>query len=325
MKMLDKNEKLNSLSDSLEPSASELNDMVEEILEEDDKLVSEIKKIDPSDTIKLHLADIGKYPLLTQKQEQELGKRMAAGDPTARETLICSNTRLVVSIAKNVYLMDAVKSKHMEFVDLIGEGYVGLIKAVEKWDYKRGLKFSTYATWWIRQAIGRGVQANGYIISLPVHIQEAAKSIYKLRMNYINEYGEEPTKEQIVKLSNGKYDLNTIELISSLNPFTDSSDRSLKSDEETTLQDMYGDKNEITPDEYASKTDLRDILEKLIANLESKEQIVIKMRYGLSDGIPRTLDEVGRAIGLTRERVRQIENKAICKLKKHSKVLNDAR
>ncbi len=279
----------------------------------------EIEKIDLSvpegvsieDPVRMYLKEIGKVPLLTAEEEVELAQRMEEGDMEAKKKLAEANLRLVVSIAKRYV------GRGMLFLDLIQEGNLGLIKAVEKFDYKKGYKFSTYATWWIRQAITRAIADQARTIRIPVHMVETINKFVRVQRQLLQELGREPYPEEIAKQMNMPVErVREIQKIS-LEPV--SLETPIGEEEDSHLGDFIQDDNVPVPAEAAAFTLLREQLEEVLGTLTEREQKVLKLRFGLEDGRARTLEEVGKEFKVTRERIRQIEAKALRKLRHPSR------
>ncbi len=262
-----------------------------------------------NDSVKQYLKEIGRVPLLKPKEETELAKRIAAGDKRAKDQLINANLRLVVSIAKH-YI-----GRGMQFLDLISEGNLGLIKAVEKFDYKKGFKFSTYATWWIRQAITRAIADQARTIRIPVHMVETINKITRVQRQLVQELGREPTAEEISKKMDGTLSPDRIREITTLALEPVSLESPIGEEDDSHLGDFVEDKESVSPTEYTRKSMNRDALFSVMNDLTDREERVLRLRYGLDDNRPRTLEEVGKEFGVTRERIRQIEAKAIRKLR----------
>ena len=263
------------------------------------------------DPVRMYLKEIGKVPLLSADEEVELAKRMENGDIEAKKKLAEANLRLVVSIA-----MRSV-GRGMLFLDLIQEGNLGLIKAVEKFDYKKGYKFSTYATWWIRQAITRAIADQARTIRIPVHMVETINKYVRVQRQLLQELGREPQPEEIAKHMNMPVDrVREIQKIS-LEPV--SLETPIGEEEDSHLGDFIQDDNVPVPAEAAAFTLLREQLDEVLGTLTEREQKVLKLRFGLEDGRARTLEEVGKEFKVTRERIRQIEAKALRKLRHPSR------
>ena len=263
------------------------------------------------DPVRMYLKEIGKVPLLSADEEVELAKRMENGDIEAKKKLAEANLRLVVSIAKRYV------GRGMLFLDLIQEGNLGLIKAVEKFDYKKGYKFSTYATWWIRQAITRAIAYQARTIRIPVHMVETINKYVRVQRQLLQELGREPQPEEIAKHMNMPVDrVREIQKIS-LEPV--SLETPIGEEEDSHLGDFIQDDNVPVPAEAAAFTLLREQLDEVLGTLTEREQKVLKLRFGLEDGRARTLEEVGKEFKVTRERIRQIEAKALRKLRHPSR------
>ena len=260
------------------------------------------------DTLNLYLKDVGKVELLGDK-EQEVARRCAEGDEEAKNLLITANLRLVINIAKKYV------GRGMSLTDLIQEGNLGLIKAVDKFDYTKGFKFSTYATWWIRQAIERAIADKSRAIRIPVHMVETINKMNRVQHQLTQELGRDPTPEEISEKMNGVLTPEQIQDNLSLSLEPVSLEKSINDSDDTTLEDFIEDKDSETPTDYANSQSLKEQLYSSMKNLNEREQKVLRLRYGLDDNQPRTLEEVGRELGVTRERIRQIEAKAIRKLR----------
>ena len=270
-----------------------------------EKMISEASVDDP---IKIYLRDIGRYKLLTAEEEVEIAKRMAAGDEEAKQILNQSNLRLVVHIAKRY-----VDRTPLKLLDLIQEGNLGLMKAVEKFDYSKGFRFSTYATWWIRQSITRAMADQSRIVRLPVHMVETINRLLKTTKVLQQELGREPTTAELAARMEVSED--KIEEIRRISQDTTSIDSPLGDEGDGTIMDTIADPTIMLPEEETYKKGLKTQLLSIIASLTPREQKVIRLRYGLDDGRPRTLEEVGHLFKVTRERIRQIEAKALRKLR----------
>lgn len=263
-----------------------------------------------NDSVKLYLKEIGRVPLLKPQEEQELAKRIVAGDKIAKDKLITANLRLVVSIAKH-YI-----GRGMQFLDLIEEGNLGLMKAVDKFDYTKGFKFSTYATWWIRQAITRAIADQARTIRIPVHMVETINKITKAQRQLTQELGRDPTEEEISeKLADPTLTPDRIRTITGLALEPVSLESPIGEEDDSHLGDFVEDKDSVSPTDYTTQSLIRDALYNVMNDLTDREKRVLRLRYGLDDNRPRTLEEVGKEFGVTRERIRQIEAKAIRKLR----------
>jgi RNA polymerase primary sigma factor len=263
--------------------------------------------VEPSlDSLRLYLRSIGRVPLLTAEQEVSLAKRIERGDMSAKQHMVEANLRLVVSIAKG-YL-----GRGLTFLDLIQEGSLGLIRAVEKFDYRRGYKFSTYATWWIRQAVTRAIADKGRTIRIPVHMVEKLNKVVHVERQLVQSLGREPTPEEIaIELECSSREVRDI-LRMSQQPI--SLEKPIGEEEESELGDFVEDQTAESPYELAAENLRRDNVHRALQALPKREREVIEMRFGLTGGRPRTLEEVGRAFNVTRERIRQIENHTLKKL-----------
>ena len=259
------------------------------------------------DPVKIYLKEIGRVPLLTAEEEIELATRMAQGDKYARKRLSEANLRLVVSIAKRYV------GRGMQFLDLIQEGNLGLIKAVEKFDYTKGYKFSTYATWWIRQAITRSIADQARTIRIPVHMVETITKVKKVSSQLLHENGHEPTPQEIADRLGITVDRVREILRISQDPV--SLETPIGEEEDSHLGDFIPDEDAPAPAEAASRTLLKEQLSEILGTLTPREEKVLRLRFGLEDGRPRTLEEVGKEFDVTRERIRQIEAKALRKLR----------
>lgn len=289
------------------------------LLEVDDDDEIEVEKIDLSvpdgvsieDPVRMYLKEIGKVPLLSAEEEIELAKRMELGDQEAKKRLAEANLRLVVSIAKRYV------GRGMLFLDLIQEGNLGLIKAVEKFDYRKGYKFSTYATWWIRQAITRAIADQARTIRIPVHMVETINKLIRVSRQLLQELGREPTPEEIAKEMNMPEDRVREILKISQEPV--SLETPIGEEEDSHLGDFIQDDNVPVPADAAAFTLLKEQLVEVLDTLTDREQKVLRLRFGLDDGRARTLEEVGKEFNVTRERIRQIEAKALRKLRHPSR------
>ena len=298
---------------------------IEEEMELDEEEEIDMEHLDLSvpegvsleDPVRMYLKEIGKIPLLGMEDEVELAKKMELGDPEARKRLAESNLRLVVSIAMRYV------GRGMQFLDLIQEGNLGLIKAVEKFDYTKGYKFSTYATWWIRQAITRAIADQARTIRIPVHMVETINRLVRTSRQLLQELGREPTTEEIA----ARLDL-PVERVSEIMKMSQepvSLETPIGEEEDSHLGDFIQDDNVLVPQDAAAFTLLHEQLMEVLLTLTEREQKVLRLRFGLDDGRPRTLEEVGKQFNVTRERIRQIEAKALRKLRhpSRSKKLKD--
>ncbi|MFA9465187.1 MAG: RNA polymerase sigma factor RpoD [Velocimicrobium sp.] len=286
-------------------------DAPEEAVEEFREDVSVVSAAMSDDPVKLYLKEIGGYPLLSIEQEIELAQRIEAGDEIAKQTLAESNLRLVVSIAKRYV------GRGLSFLDLIQEGNLGLIKAVEKFDYTKGYKFSTYATWWIRQAITRSIADQSRTIRIPVHMSEVINKTYRVSRNLLQELGREPTEQELADAMN--LPIEKVREILKISADPISLDTPIGEEDDSHLGDFIKDDTIIGPEDAAAYAVLQDQIAKLLDTLTEREQRVLVLRFGLKDGRTRTLEEVGKEFNVTRERIRQIEAKALRKLRHPSR------
>ncbi|MCE5197918.1 MAG: RNA polymerase sigma factor RpoD [Armatimonadota bacterium] len=279
--------------------------------------LAEMEGMPLDDSVRMWLREIGKTPLLTMDEEIHLAKRIEAGDEEAKAVLTEANLRLVVSIAKRY------SGRGMSFPDLIQEGNIGLIRAVEKFDYRKGYKFSTYATWWIRQAITRAIADQGRTIRIPVHMVETINRYIKTSSQLLQDLGREPSLDEIAREMGVPPD--RVSEIIRIAPEPLSLETPIGEEEDSHLADFIEDQEAISPAEAASNLILREKIEESLNKLTPRERDVLKMRFGLDDGYSRTLEEVGRHFKVTRERIRQIEAKALKKLRhpSRSKKLRD--
>ena len=322
-------EKMDEVFDEFEKGGIDLlpDDFDEEPNVEDLKEVEELKLDEITDTsfegisvddpVRMYLREIGKIPLLTFDEELELAKRILEGDEEAKQKLAESNLRLVVSIAKKYV------GRGMLFLDLIQEGNMGLIKAVEKFDYTKGFKFSTYATWWIRQAITRAIADQARTIRIPVHMVETINKLIRTSRNLLQQMGREPTPEEIAKEM--EIPVEKVVEIQKIAQDPVSLETPIGEEEDSHLGDFIQDEDSPAPHDAASYTLLKEQLEEVMNTLTPREAKVLKLRFGLEDGKSRTLEEVGKEFNVTRERIRQIEAKALRKLRhpSRSKKLRD--
>jgi RNA polymerase primary sigma factor len=259
-----------------------------------------------TDALQLFLKDIGRVPLLTAAQEVELSKRIERGEHRAKQQMVEANLRLVVSIAKNY------RNQGLPFLDLIQEGTIGLVRAAEKFDYRKGFKFSTYATWWIRQAVARALADKSRTIRMPVHVVEKLNKISRAERKLLAELGHDPTAEEIaIELELGREEVEQIRR-SAQAPI--SLEKPVGDEEESEFGHFLADETAALPDEAAETTLRKETLKRVLGALAPRERRVLELRYGLDGQHPRTLDEVGRTFNVTRERVRQIENQSLKKL-----------
>ena len=304
------------LNDDLdEPDVEDLENVEEIKLEEMD--VQNIDGVSVDDPVRMYLREIGKIPLLTYEEEADLAKKIMDGDEDAKKKLAESNLRLVVSIAKKYV------GRGMLFLDLIQEGNMGLIKAVEKFDYNKGFKFSTYATWWIRQAITRAIADQARTIRIPVHMVETINKLIRTSRQLLQQNGREPTPEEIAKEM--EISPEKVMEIQKIAQDPVSLETPIGEEDDSHLGDFIQDEDSPAPQDSAAHTLLKEQLEEVMNTLTPREAMVLKLRFGLEDGKARTLEEVGKQFDVTRERIRQIEAKALRKLRhpSRSKKLRD--
>jgi RNA polymerase primary sigma factor len=313
---------LEELYDRLEKAnikVIETNQLIEvedksEISQKELRGATKVEEISLPDAVQMYLKEIGKTPLLTGEQERDLAKRAEKGDEEARQQLIRANLRLVVSIAKRyVY-----RTPNLNILDLIQEGNIGLSRAVDKFDYRRGFKFSTYATWWIRQAITRALADQSRTIRIPVHMVETISKYTQTKRKLAQELGREPLAEEIaIEIGTTVDKVRHIQKISqevlSLEAPVG------EEDEDSVLSEFIRDEKSLTPAQLAAQSLLRNKIKEILVDLAPREQEILRLRFGLEDGITHTLEEVGKGFGVTRERIRQIEAKALTKIKAHQK------
>ena len=307
-KLYDTLESLNiDIVDDIDLSDLEGKDFDSEHDEDDESLLS-VDGINIDDPVKVYLKEIGRVPLLTPEEEVELAERMAKGDPAARKRLSEANLRLVVSIAKRYV------GRGMQFLDLIQEGNLGLIKAVEKFDHTKGFKFSTYATWWIRQAITRSIADQARTIRIPVHMVETINRIVRVNRQLQQKLGREPRPEEIAKELG--ISVSKVQEIIKIAQEPVSLESPIGEEEDSHLGDFLEDDKTPPPSQIVAESMMKQTLSDVLHMLTPREEQVIRMRYGLDDGQQRTLEEVGKAFNVTRERIRQIEVKALRKIKR---------
>ena len=273
--------------------------------------LTELESVSIADPVRMYLREIGKIPLLTKEEEVELAKRVEAGDEEAKKKLIEANLRLVVSIAKK-YI-----GRGLSFLDLIQEGNLGLIRAVEKFDYRKGFKFSTYATWWIRQAITRAIADQARTIRIPVHMVETINKLIRVSRQLVQQLGREPTVEEIAQAL--ELPPEKVEDIQRIAQEPVSLETPIGEEEDSQLGDFIEDKDSPNPEEATAGQLLREQLEEMLGELTEREREVLRLRFGLEDGRAHTLEEVGKRFNVTRERIRQIEAKALRKLRHPSR------
>lgn len=323
-KSINEDELLNRM-DRLSLDASEMESVystleengIKVISSEDEKINDQMlqkimNEVNIDDSVKMYLKDIGKVPLLSAAEEQELAKKMIEGDAEAKKQLINANLRLVVSIAKRYV------GRGMQFLDLIQEGNLGLMKAVDKFDYTKGFKFSTYATWWIRQAITRSLADQARTIRIPVHMVETINKLTKTSRTLLQKLGREPTQSEIAEAM-GISESRVVE-IQKIAQDPVSLEAPIGEEEDSHLGDFIEDKNTASQIDIAEGKMLKEQVKEILSTLAPREAMVLMLRYGLKDNRPRTLEEVGRVFNVTRERIRQIEAKALRRLKHPNKV-----
>ena len=279
----------------------------EDLIEVKAPAAADTRSVSIDDPVKMYLKEIGKIPLLTAEEEVMIAKRMEAGDALAKKELAEANLRLVVSIAKRYV------GRGMQFLDLIQEGNIGLMRAVDKFDYTKGFKFSTYATWWIRQAITRAIADQARTIRIPVHMVETINKLVRIQRQLIQDLGREPTNEEIAEEMG--IDVEKVRDVRKIAQEPVSLETPIGEEEDSHLGDFIEDDTAIAPDDAANFTMLREQLDTVLGTLNDRERKVLELRFGLTDGTPRTLEEVGKEFNVTRERIRQIEAKALRKLK----------
>ncbi|MBI4085169.1 MAG: sigma-70 family RNA polymerase sigma factor [Candidatus Liptonbacteria bacterium] len=265
------------------------------------------------DAVQVYLKEIGRTPLLTKDEEKDLAKKIIKGSEEARQKLMKANLRLVVSIAKRY----ANRTPNLTLLDLIQEGNIGLSRAVEKFDYHKGFKFSTYATWWIRQAITRALADQSRTIRIPVHMVETISKYAQVRRQLIQELGRDPLAEEVA--AEMGLEVDKVRQIQKISQEVLSIEQPVGDEEDSTLSDFIPDEKNVTPVQQAAQTLIRDLIKEIIVDLTEREREILKMRFGLEDGVTHTLEEVGKVFGVTRERIRQIEAKALEKIREHGK------
>lgn len=302
---------LTGLSGPEEPDFSELG-AEEELSEEDLEITADNVDQFADDSVKMYLREIGKIPLLTAEEELDLAQKAAKGNKKAKDKMVEANMRLVVSIAKRY------SGRGLDFLDLIQEGNTGLLRAVEKFDPEKGFKFSTYATWWIRQAITRAIADQARTIRIPVHMVETINKVLRASRKLTAELNREPTIEEIAKEMD--MDVDKVDYVMRIKQDIASLDASVGKDgddEDSVLGDFVEDEDRISPEDSAANQMLKEQLADIISTLSEREQKIIKLRFGIGGGRPHTLEEVGAEFSVTRERIRQIEAKALSKLRKN--------
>src|SRR3990167_6903822 len=272
--------------------------------------------ITAADSVQMYLKEIGRIPLISADEEKELARRIEAGDEDAKNRLAQANLRLVVSIAKKY----VGRTPNLTMLDLIQEGNLGLFRAVEKFDWRKGYKFSTYATWWIRQAVTRAIADQGKTIRIQVHMVETISKYQQVKRRLLQDLGREPLSEEIAAEMN--IEVEKIHHIQKISQDTVSLEAPVgEDDEDSTLGDFIEDKQMLTPAQEAARKLLKDHIKEILVDLMPREYKILRMRFGLDDGISHTLEEVGKEFGVTRERIRQIEAKAIERIRQHHKVI----
>lgn len=308
------------VDDQGEPSALALKVEEEAEKKEQKELVASSDNDRVYDSVRMYLKEIGKVPLLSRDEEVEVAKRIENGDESAKDELAAANLRLVVSIAKRY----AKHNGKMGILDLIQEGNIGLMKAVDKFDYSKGFKFSTYATWWIRQAITRALADQDRMIRIPVHVVESINKMNRIQRTLQQDLDRDAKPEELAAEMNEPLQKVQEIITVAKNQETDSLDKPVGEEGDSQLGDLLEDNKAINPEEYTAFEMLKDQLSGMMGEfLTDREAKVLKLRFGLENDEPHTLEEVGRSLGVTRERVRQIEAKAVKKLKHHSDLLQD--
>ena len=316
-------EELDELYAALLENGIDVTDQREKLIWEDPEEDLEINENDAyikdiaDDSVRLYLREIGRVPLLTSEQEIELAKRIEKGDKAAKDAMTEANLRLVVSIAKK-YI-----GRGLDLLDLIQEGSAGLLRAVEKFDFRKGFKFSTYATWWIRQAITRAIADQARVIRIPVHMVETINKLIRTQRRLVQELGREPVAAEIA--AEMDMDEDKVNHILKIKQDIVSLEAPVGEEDDSTLGEFIQDEDSVTPEDAATYQLLKEHVDRVLSLLTPREQKILRMRFGLEDGRSHTLEEVGQEFGVTRERIRQIEAKALAKLRKHreSKKLKD--
>ena len=315
-------EKDDILLAALEAQEPEKQDLDTEEELSDEELEITVDNVDSfaDDSVRLYLREIGKIPLLSQEEEAELAQRIVKGDKKAKDKMVESNMRLVVSIAKRY------SGRGLDFLDLIQEGNTGLLRAVDKFDPEKGFKFSTYATWWIRQAITRAIADQARTIRIPVHMVETINKVMRMSLKLTQELNREPTDAELAKAM--KMDKEKVEYVMRIRQDIASLDASVGrdgDDEDSVLGDFVEDEERASPEDTTANQILKEQIAQIITTLSDREQKIIKLRFGIGGGRPHTLEEVGAEFSVTRERIRQIEAKALAKLRKNkeTKKLHD--
>ena len=310
---MDQDDILNA-TNPLEPEEPGLSDLADEEELSDEELEITVDNVDAfaDDSVRLYLREIGKIPLLSQEEEQDLAQRVVKGDKKAKDKMVEANMRLVVSIAKRY------SGRGLDLLDLIQEGNTGLLRAVEKFDPDKGFKFSTYATWWIRQAITRAIADQARTIRIPVHMVETINKVLRATRKLTQELNREPTIEEIAEEMD--MEPEKVEYVMKIKQDIASLDQSVGrdgDDEDSVLGDFVEDEERVSPEDSAANQILKEQLAEIISTLTEREQKIIKLRFGIGGGRSHTLEEVGAEFSVTRERIRQIEAKALSKLRKH--------
>mgnify|MGYP000919255696 FL=1 len=320
--IVEENNKINSEDEELfavrdtdmgpqEPGVDDLSED-EELSDEDLEITAENVDQFADDSVRLYLREIGKIPLLSNEEETDLAYRVVKGEKKAKDKMVEANMRLVVSIAKRY------SGRGLDFLDLIQEGNTGLLRAVEKFDPDKGFKFSTYATWWIRQAITRAIADQARTIRIPVHMVETINKVLRATRKLTNELNREPTTEEVAKEMGMEPD--KVDYVMKIKQDIASLDAAVghdSEDEDSVLGDFIEDEGRVSPEDAAAAQMLKEQIAEILGSLSEREQKVIKLRFGIGGGRPHTLEEVGAEFAVTRERIRQIEAKALSKLRKH--------